>query len=214
MIGGTGGSASGEELAWVEVREPFEVVEIIVTADVRLAMADELRPTTGAELPDIYNRCDPLLWAVAASIRSTASNGMEMDGLRIDEIGRLALARMMFEHMGARRRRSNAMPFDRRRLGRVAEFVDANLHRKLSLKELAAVGALSPYHFLRAFREATGSTPHAFVTARKMEHALWAIREGVPVDVVASSVGYANNHSFRSQFRRHIGALPSQAREP
>ena len=213
MIAGTGGSASGEEIAWIEVHEPFEVVEITVDDTVRLSIADELRPSGGKELPDVYNRDDPVLWTLATRIRSAALSGEEIDDLQADTIGRIAYAHMMFEHLGARPPRANAAPFERPRFERVVEFIDSNLHRKLSLVELADVAALSPYHFLRAFRAATGSTPHAFVAARKMDRALQAIRRGYPVGRAAASVGYADNNSFRAQFRRYIGVLPSKARD-
>lgn len=42
------------------------------------------------------------------------------------------------------------------------EFITDNLHKDLQLSEIASVAGLSPFHFTRLFRNATGQTPHQF----------------------------------------------------
>jgi AraC family transcriptional regulator len=41
----------------------------------------------------------------------------------------------------------------------------------LTLEQLAAVAGLSPYHFARQFKAATGLPPHQYVVARRVERA-------------------------------------------
>ena len=49
---------------------------------------------------------------------------------------------------------------DYRRLRRARDFIDAHLGEALSIETLADQVHLSPYHFARAFKAATGKSPH------------------------------------------------------
>src|SRR5262249_46395467 len=46
---------------------------------------------------------------------------------------------------------------------RVIAFIENNLNRQLRLEELAAVTHMSPSHFARLFKRATGISPHRFL---------------------------------------------------
>jgi hypothetical protein len=52
------------------------------------------------------------------------------------------------------------------RLRRVAAHIDSNLHCELRLADLGAVVHMSPYHFARLFKRATGLPPHRFILQR------------------------------------------------
>jgi AraC family transcriptional regulator len=102
---------------------------------------------------------------------------------------------------------------DAPRLTRVVEFIEDRLEGRLGVRELADVAALSPFHSLRAFRRATGLTPHAYVTARRMERALRMLRTtDHPVLQIASRLGYANPAHFRRAFRQAFGVAPGEVK--
>src|SRR5205809_8049769 len=54
------------------------------------------------------------------------------------------------------------------KLRRVMAYIQSNLHRELPLAELSAVVHMSPYHFARPFKRATGVSPYRFVVHRRM----------------------------------------------
>jgi AraC family transcriptional regulator len=102
---------------------------------------------------------------------------------------------------------------DRRVVDRVAEYVDAQLAGPITLDGMAAVAALSPFHFARAFRATTGMAPHRFVTARRLEAAKAALlTTDASVVRIAHAVGYSNISHFRRTFRRELGVLPGELR--
>jgi AraC family transcriptional regulator len=73
------------------------------------------------------------------------------------------------------------------------------------------VAALSPFHFLRMFRETIGVTPHAFTVARRLQRArLLLLTTSWPVAAVARAVGYSNLGHFRRAFRRAFGVGPRE----
>jgi AraC family transcriptional regulator len=101
-----------------------------------------------------------------------------------------------------------------RAVDRVAQLIDAELHEPLSLERLAAVVALSPYHFARAFKASTGMPPHRFVTHRRMDRAMTLLTTTrASVTEIAYAVGFSNVSHFRRVFRGHTGFLPGAVRD-
>jgi AraC family transcriptional regulator len=102
-------------------------------------------------------------------------------------------------------------PLDERRLKRVLDYMDAHLDQPLRLERLAEVAAMSPFHFARSFKIATGSPPHVFVVARRMDRAA-ALLRATPLTVprVAEAVGFTSLPHFRKHFRAHWGVSPGE----
>ena len=66
--------------------------------------------------------------------------------------------------------------------------------------------ALSPFHFVRAFRQSTGLTPHRYVRGRRLERARDLIVSGTLIRDVAARVGYESLSHFHAAYRAHFGA--------
>ena len=99
------------------------------------------------------------------------------------------------------------------RLHRVRTFIESNIHAPLPLSALAQVAGLSPFHFARSFRQATGETPHACVTRTRMEAAQRLLKETqLPLEAIAAKVGYRTHSHFSSAFRQALGMTPRQFR--
>jgi AraC family transcriptional regulator len=101
---------------------------------------------------------------------------------------------------------------DRARLERVFDLIEAHLAGDLSVAQMAAAANYEASGFTRAFRQATGSTPFAYLTARRMERAALLLEAGEPVTRAALAVGYANASKFAAAFQRRMGATPRQWR--
>ena len=99
------------------------------------------------------------------------------------------------------------------RLARVRDFVAANLGEAFGIAEMAEVANLSPYHFSRAFKQATGRTPRAFVTDRRVERAKELLaRTDLPLAQVAQGCGFADQAHFTTVFSRQSGVTPGAFR--
>src|SRR4029077_10653136 len=59
----------------------------------------------------------------------------------------------------------------KRQLSQVTEFIHDNLSRSIRLSELASLAGLSASQFGRAFKVSTGSTPHKWHLAARIDHA-------------------------------------------
>lgn len=103
-------------------------------------------------------------------------------------------------------RRGGLAPF---RLRRVEELAMAHLADDLSLEALAEVAGLSPFHFSRAFRAETGTSPHAWLLERRLERAKELLMgTSMTVNEVAKAVGFAGKQGLIGAFKRAVGTTP------
>ncbi len=104
-----------------------------------------------------------------------------------------------------------ALPDGRLRL--VAAHIDSNLHRKLRLADLGAVVHMSPYHFARLFKRATGLSPHRFVLQRRIAASTVLLADSTSsIRSVARTMGFTTASHFTTTFRRVTGVTPTAYR--
>lgn len=95
------------------------------------------------------------------------------------------------------------------RILRALDYIEAHLADDISLDDLASIAAMSRFHFARAFRDAVGMPPHAYVVSRRIERAKELLRATrLSVTEIAWRIGYANPAKFAAQFRRLTGGTP------
>ena len=78
---------------------------------------------------------------------------------------------------------------DARRLRRVVDYIETHLAEDLTIEALAGVACLSPFHFARAFKAATGEAPHRYLTDRRIGRARALLADGrLPLGEIAERV--------------------------
>jgi AraC family transcriptional regulator len=99
------------------------------------------------------------------------------------------------------------------RLKRALDFIESNLGQSFTLEALAQAAGISPYHFARSFKHATGYSPHQWVMTQLINQAKILLRTTrLPIAEVARQVGMANHSHFANQFRKLVGVGPSEFR--
>ncbi len=96
-------------------------------------------------------------------------------------------------------------------LARVVEHLHAHLSEDTSLEALAAHAHVSPYHFARLFRAATGVSPHQFVLKLRVERAQRLIRtnKASTLTDIGAAAGFFDQAHFSKAFKRLTGVTPS-----
>ena len=112
-------------------------------------------------------------------------------------------------------RQINGTPL-RERLRAVVEYVEEHLHAGPTLEQMAAVAHLSPYHFARQFKAATGLPPHQYGIMRRVERARQFLEAGTDLSLaeVAACAGFSDQSQFTHHFKRLVGVTPAQFRTP
>lgn len=114
---------------------------------------------------------------------------------------------------GATLRALGDAPLPPARVARVRDYVRAHLATPITLDALASEGGMSRYHFIRAFRAATGLTPYAFVIAERVAAAVDALRAGErTIAEIAVETGFSSPARFSERFRALIGHTPAEFR--
>ena len=103
---------------------------------------------------------------------------------------------------------------DPRRLQRVLDYIEASLKADIRLDDLAAQACLSPFHFSRLFREATGLSPNRYVVDRRVQAARQELaRNNLSLVEIALELGFGSQANFTRVFRNATSLTPGQYRE-
>ena len=104
-------------------------------------------------------------------------------------------------------------PLDLKRLTRVTEFINASVERAFTVNELASVACMSPAHFSRSFKAATGTAPHEYVSRARLDLAkrLLLTSDRLLVDI-AYATGFSSQANFNRAFRKAVGTTPGAYR--
>ncbi|MCF6753390.1 helix-turn-helix domain-containing protein [Pseudomonas stutzeri] len=96
------------------------------------------------------------------------------------------------------------------RIPEVLAWARQHLEEALSLDALAEVAHMSRRTFTRRFREATGTTFIRWLNAERVARAQQLLETTVmPIECVASQVGFGTALSLRQQFAAQLGTTPS-----
>lgn len=99
-------------------------------------------------------------------------------------------------------------------LQRASAYIDAHLDAKLRLPEIARVVQLSPCHFARQFKQASGFSPHQFVVRRRiMRAAELLLSTESSLGEIALEIGCSDQSHFTTLFRKTTGMTPRAFRD-
>ena len=99
---------------------------------------------------------------------------------------------------------------------RVEAMIEAALDKASSptLAGMADAVGLSVTHFVRAFGQHTGNTPHKYVVRRRMDRAVSLLRVAtIPIGDVTDKVGFSTPAHFVATFRAIMGVTPGAVRD-
>lgn len=100
-----------------------------------------------------------------------------------------------------------------RQLRKVEDYVREQLAEDISVEALSGLVELSPFHFSRVFKQATGMSPLQFVTRERIARAQQLIREtSRSLIEIALEIGYTSPSHFAQVFRRVVGVTPTDFR--
>ncbi|WKL52064.1 DJ-1/PfpI family protein [Pseudomonas kielensis] len=97
---------------------------------------------------------------------------------------------------------------------RVQEWLEERFAQPLLIDDVARQFGFGVRNFKRRFKEATGSTPIAYLQTLRLEKAKQLLESTrMTLDSITYAVGYADGNSFRRLFQQRVGLLPAAYRK-
>lgn len=97
---------------------------------------------------------------------------------------------------------------------RARDAMDRDYARPMDVPALARIAHVSPAHFARTFRATFGETPHRYLQRRRVERAMFLLREtDRSVTSIGFEVGFNSPGTFSRTFRDIVGRSPRAYRK-
>ncbi|MFI6510569.1 GlxA family transcriptional regulator [Streptosporangium sp. NPDC050855] len=98
-------------------------------------------------------------------------------------------------------------------LAEVLLWARSRLQQPMSIGDLAGHALMSPRTFARRFREATGTTPYAWLREQRLDRAEELLKTtDLPIRTIAEQAGFRSESLFRGHFTRRHGVPPRDYR--
>jgi AraC family transcriptional regulator len=164
-------------------------------------------PLDGLDLPHLR----AAMGAVDAELTAGGAGG-RLAAESLANVLAVHLIRHILAPRGPVPRPNGTLP--RARLRAVVEYIEGHVAAGPSLEQMAAVARLSPYHFARQFRAATGLPPHQYVLARRVDRARQLLQAsgGLSLTEIAARSGFSDQSQFSRHFKRALGVTPGEFR--
>src|SRR5215213_11918956 len=93
---------------------------------------------------------------------------------------------------------------------RARDAMDRDYAEPLDIPRLAKIAYVSEAHFIRMFRATFGETPHRYLQRRRVERAMFLLREtDRSVTDICFDVGFSSLGTFSRTFHEIVGETPS-----
>lgn len=123
--------------------------------------------------------------------------------LNIDGALRLLLSRFFLE--------AHFINYDILRFSDIIAYIEDNITKKITIKELALVKNLNTLYFSQAFKKAFGVTPSQFIISKKINYSMTLLLLGQNlVRDVAYQLGFEDEFYFSRLFKKKVGMSPKQ----
>ena len=170
-------------------------------------MAQGMRDLGGSEVAPLPSFRDPIarisglagLLLGAHRLLSRPSDRLEQESAFL-----LFLSKLRASSAGREVRLSG----EQQKIKRAREYLEERYTESVSLHELADVAGLSPFHFLRSFKEQVGLPPAAYQIHRRIAAAKNLLRGRCTIAEAATELGFVDQSHLSRHFQRIVGTTP------
>lgn len=131
--------------------------------------------------------------------------------LMLDSISTQIIIEVLRETGNESGNRKRNFPIGQNYVNLAKEFIMSFYNANIKVEDICEHIHLSPYYFIRMFKECTGQSPHEFLLEIRVKKAEEMLRKGTySIEEVARLCGFANTSHFSSHFKKARGLPPSQ----
>jgi AraC family transcriptional regulator len=194
---------------WQEPRSLMSTIYLHLDPDNALLRDEEGRRSLACA-PRLFFE-SAALWQTALKLKGLIESGPTASPLYAEALAVVLLHELLDSRRVSEPRARGGLACSQRRA--VLQYIEEHLAEEISLATLASVAQLSPYHFLRAFKESFGVPPHRYHSRQRIERAKTLLADhDLSLLQIAIELGFADASSFCIVFRKMARQPPSTYR--
>ncbi len=173
---------------------------------------DWLDPDRIELIPHFMNGQDVLIQGIFSALRDELESDKIGGHLLIDSLKMTLAIHLLRNYCTTQPKlKSYADGLSAFKRQQVSEYINEHLHQDLKLGEIAAIAQMSPYHFLRLFKQSMGVTPHQYILQCRIEKARYLLQHSkLSIATIAVRVGFCDQSHLSRYFKRIVGVTPKQ----
>jgi AraC family transcriptional regulator len=162
--------------------------------------------------PRFMNQVDPLIQGIFSTLREELEWGKIGGDLLVDSLKTTLAIHLLRNYCAVQPKPLNHDDgLSQFNLRQVKEYIHEHLSQDLKLLELSAIAQLSPYYFLRLFKQRMGITPHQYILQQRIEKAKHLLRHSqLSIAEIAVRTGFSDQSHLTRCFKRRVGITPKQ----
>lgn len=182
------------------------LLERVAASNPGLGRVGDLEPRAGFLRPALNKLIEEQYAVIAAG----------EDGWRVlSESIALRIAYELFTAFnGSDAQKAGATPLSQDELSRLVDFIEAEMEHDFDLSDMAAVLGRDVFGFSRAFKAATGESPHQFLIQRRLMRVKELLAHTkLPLAEIAYATGFSNQSHMTASFSKQFGTPPGAYRK-
>ena len=192
----------------VQCQRPADTLVLQIASDF---FAAQVRAALGEAPPRLvacYAAFDPFIREVGNELQDELQHDRPPNAAYLQSLAGV-MAVHLARHYSAAPNGASPPGLPQRKLTRVQSFVDVHIAESIQVDRLAAEVHMSPFHFARMFKLATGQSPHQYVLMQRVGRAKSLLRDSdLPLIDVAAATGFRTQGHFTGVFHRYTGFTP------
>jgi AraC family transcriptional regulator len=163
-------------------------------------------------IPQFMNQQDQLIQGIFATLRNELQSRKIAGSLLVDSLKTTLAIHLLREYCVTKPKLSSyGSGLSKLKLQQITEYINEHLDCNLKVIELAAIAQISPYHFIRLFKQATDKTPHQYILQRRIEKGKYLLQHTqLSTEEIAAMVGFSDRSHFAKYLKRFTGLTPKQ----
>ena len=163
-------------------------------------------------IPQFMNRQDALLQGIFSTLRDEVEVGKIGGDLLVDSLKTTLAIHLLRNYCTIQPKlSSHSDGLSQLTLQQVTEYIHEHLDGNLKLVELSAIAQISPYHFLRLFKQRMGITPHQYILRSRIEKVKYLLQHSdFSIADIAMRTGFSDQSHLTRCFKRMVGVTPKK----
>jgi AraC family transcriptional regulator len=176
---------------------------------------DWVNPDKIELIPRFMSDRDDLIQGIFSTLRSELATGGIGGNLLVDSL-KTALAIHLLRNYCTTSPKlySYTNGLSAAKLKLITDYIDTYLDGDLRLVDLSAIVNISPYHFLRLFKQSLGVTPHQYILQQRLDRSKYLLQfTNLDLDEIALRVGFCDRSHLNRCFKNILGQTPNHWRQ-